>query len=269
MLHLKACVIAAVILLAVVLFWPTFDAIGIESEAPVKQANTIQHPVRHHSKQLESIGGEPEGQSDLLNQIQWALKEVDPSEARAEDVLTGLFQMGRYSDALYAAQALERGLRRELLPTAVEAWAMADGQAAWDAVAMLASRQPEMRLLVLHHWPDSQTHLLGNLILGMPNGTEKSAALGEYIHKLGQSDPAGLSEWLVAHPQDTAVMDQAAEFFVFSCDSENRSPEVAAQWAARISSPERRELALEALVQEQQMSSGILSTRLPKPKDAD
>lgn len=217
----------------------------------------------------ETIDRGRDNPSELVNDIQWALDENDPSEARAEELLTNLFKTSSYADALEVAQALERGLHRELVPTALEAWAKADGQAAWDAVAMLPPHQVDLRLLVLRHWPDSQLEWLGGLILRMREGGEKFAALGEYIRKLGQSDPAGLSEWLAVHPQDTAVMDQAAEFFVYSCDQENRSPEVAAQWAARISSRERRERALEALAEEQQMAPAMHSTCLPESKDAD
>lgn len=237
-------------------------------EAPAT-ARSIQ--ARNHDAVVleETSDRRWDDQAEMANDIQWALDENDPSEARAEELLTNLFKTGSYADALEVAQALERGLRRELIPTALEAWAEADGQAAWDAVAMLPPHQVDLRLLVLRHWPDSQMEMLGNLILGLPEGGEKSAALGEYIRQRGQSDPAGLSEWLAVHPQDTAVMDQAAEFFVYSCDQENWSPEVAAQWAARISSRERRERALEALARERQMAPAIHSTRLPKSKDAD
>lgn len=206
-----------------------------------------------------------DNQSEIENAIQWALEENDPSEARAEELLTNLFKTGSYADALEVAQALERGLHRELIPTALEAWAEADSQAAWDAVEMLPPHQVDLRLLVMRHWPDSQLKLLGNLILGMHEGREKSAALGEYIRKLGHSNPAGLSEWLVAHPQDNAVMDQAAEFFVYSCDPENRPPEIAAQWASRITSPERRERAIRSLSHEQDPPSVTNSGLLPAP----
>ncbi len=238
-----------------------------------KDAPVTERPIQvrtRHAVVLEETGDRGrDNQADMANDIQWALDEGDPSEARAEELLTNLFKTGRYADALEVAQALERGLHRELIPTAVEAWAEANGQAAWDAIATLPPHQVDLRLLVLRHWPESQVEGLGNLIVGMPEGGVKSAALGELIRKRGQSDPAGLSEWLAAHPQDTEVMDQAAEFFVYSCDQENRSSEVAAQWAARISSRERRERAMEAVAREQQMAPAVQSTPQPGTTDAD
>lgn len=260
---------AAVILSVAALLVSLMISRDRSNRQPASAAQPVQARNRDASTPQETSVRGWNDPVEMINGLQWALDEKDPSEARAEELLANLFKTGSHASALEAAQALERGLHRELVPTAVEAWAKADGQAAWDAVEMLPEHQTEMRLLVLQNWPDAQTGSLENLILGMPEGGVKSAALGELIRKLGQSDPAALSEWLGIHPQETAVMDQAAEFFVFSCDQENRSAEVAAQWAARISSTERRERAFEALAKQRQISPATHAPRLPESGDAD
>jgi hypothetical protein len=199
---------------------------GDSGRDPAVQAR----PIRPKAPRPDSRDtGIPAILESIAPKIRHALAERDPCEARAEDLLAELCGSQQWTAALEAAGFLEPEIARELVPIVVETWARQDAGAAWQALAAWppdADRTSAMQRLVIDCWPESRAIELASLATGFPEPA-KSHALRQLVAKLGQADPAALSEWLAANPQPPEIMEAAAAWFVFRCDSENRSTDVA------------------------------------------
>lgn len=143
----------------------------------------------------------------------------------------------------------------ENLDSLVGAAASIDPVRTWEAaVRELAPEQLAAVLPRLVEYAEASRlpELSGCLVAADLNEAVRTEALTKALDRWIGNDPAGASVWVSEQALSNEVIDHFATGIVFACDSENRDPVTARQWAEVISDDSLRERALEAIGREEE-----------------
>jgi hypothetical protein len=216
-----------------------------DAHAPPRRS--AEHVARSKDRRVvarELIGEDPAFARGRA--VAWIRQTPALAETRAAELIGELARAGHSELAVGIALQLDSPAGPLELALAIQA--TTDPLAAWAIVETIAdaSLRSHARETVLARGSDAFLPQLAAYARSVA-----SPALASVLSRWALQDPAALSSWLNEHEVPPHVRDLAASHLVLHGDSENRSPEVAAEWAASISDAALRHEAMQAAAAEQ------------------
>ncbi|HLX71736.1 MAG TPA: hypothetical protein VKV04_19150 [Verrucomicrobiae bacterium] len=176
--------------------------------------------------------------------VRGLLKYYDPADHvnAAPALVVALNNAGQFQTAFdFINNDAPADLRTDLTRATFQSWGASQPQEAIQALNAITDEALREYAFstVITSWSAQQPAAVANYVTSLPEGDSRKWALATLVDNWSLQDPAAFATWLNTSPPGVDL-DQAIATFISKTDSANGSPQVAMQWAERISDSDLR-----------------------------